>query len=214
MTIKAHPLTWPEGWKRTSHDRRRPGHFGKKVKRPGESWTRTQDLTVNEAVQRVLAELTRWAILRDDIVISTNVPARMDGMPRSDAKKPLDPGAAVYWEESTGERRCIAVDQYTHVEDNLAAIAATLDAMRAIERHGGAEILQRAFTGFTALAAPTSTRSWWDVLRVPKQSTREAVKTAYRALASKAHPDKPGGSHEAMAELNAAQEAALLECTE
>lgn len=156
MTIKAHPLTWPEGWKRTPYDRRKPGHFGKRLRRPGESWTRNADLTVNEAVQRVLVELARWAIARDDIVISTNVPTRLDGMPRSDAKRPLDPGAAVYWEESTGERRCIAVDQYTHVEDNLAAIAATLDAMRAIERHGGAEILQRAFTGFTALPAPSA----------------------------------------------------------
>lgn len=33
-----------------------------------------------------------------------------------------------------------------------------------------------------------------------------------RRLASAAHPDKPGGSHERMAELNAAQDAALKEC--
>jgi hypothetical protein len=194
MTINAHPLTWPEGWKRTPEGGRRFGHFSKRVQRPGASYKSTQDITVSEAVQRVLAELTRWAIGRDDIVISTNVPVRLDGLPRSDAKRPLDPGAAVYWEESTGERRCIAVDQYTTVEDNLAAIAATLDAMRAIERHGGAEILQRAFTGFTALAAPAATRNWWDVLSVPKQSTPDAITAAYRRLRSEHHPDKGGSA--------------------
>ena len=55
-------------------------------------------------------------------------------------------------------------------------------------------------------------REGWDVLRVPRDARREDVKAAYRRLASECHPDKPGGSHAAMAELNAAQEAALKEC--
>lgn len=129
-------------------------------------------------------------------------------------QRPADPGAAVYWQEPVGPRRCIAVDQYTTVEDNIAAIAATLDAMRAIERHGGAAILERAFTGFTALPAPGqgAQREWSDVLGVDRATvTREGCKQAYRRLASKFHPDKPEGSHAAMAELNAAQEAALSE---
>lgn len=55
----------------------------------------------------------------------------------------------------------MAIDQYYRVEENLAAIAATLDAMRAIERHGGAQILDRASTGFAALQAPMAVaRSW------------------------------------------------------
>jgi hypothetical protein len=55
----------------------------------------------------------------------------------------------------------MAIDQYDRVEHNLAAIAATLDAMRAIKRHGGAEILDRAFTGFTALPAPMAGGKPW-----------------------------------------------------
>jgi hypothetical protein len=215
MTINAHPLAWPVGWKRTDAHRRRHAKFGKKVTSPGSSWSHRGDLTVAEGVQRVLAELQRMGIRRDDCVISTNVPTRLDGLPRSDAKRPADPGAAVYWQDPYNKApRVMAIDQYSTVEDNLAAIAATLDAMRAIERHGGAVILERAFSGFTALPAPAVKREWWEVLGVPRNSTREDVKAAYRRLASAAHPDKPGGSHERMAELNAAQEAALLECFE
>lgn len=210
MTISAHPLAWPEGWKRTPRLDRAHGRFGRR-ERGGGAYRQLKDVTVADAVQRVLEELVRMAILRDDVVISTNLRTRLDGLPRSDQRAPDDPGAAVYWEESTGERRCIAIDQYHKVEDNLAAIAATLEAMRAIERHGGAAILARAFTGFTALPAPGAPREWWDVLGVPRTCTREELKQAYRALASRFHPDKPGGSHEKMAELNAAQEAGLKE---
>lgn len=57
-------------------------------------------------------------------------------------------------------------------------------------------------------------RDWWAVLDVDRATvTREGVKEAYRRAASRHHPDKPGGSHEAMAELNAAQELALKEVT-
>ncbi|ROU09438.1 hypothetical protein [Lysobacter enzymogenes] len=83
--------------------------------------------------------------------MSTNLTLRRDGLPRSDQREPADPGAAVYWTDCTGADRCMAVDRYTKTAGNLAALAATLEAMRAIERHGGAEILDRVFTGFTAL---------------------------------------------------------------
>ena len=105
----------------------------------------------------------------------------------------------------------MAIDQYHKVEDNLAAIAATLEAMRAIERHGGAQILDRAFTGFTALPAPTSARTWRTVMTFGESTpTREQLKQRYRELASMRHPDK-GGSHGDMVELNAAYEQGLKE---
>lgn len=213
MSIQAYPLQWPAGWKRTGDAYRQHGQFGKRVSNPKTTWRRLEDVTVTEALIRVLAELQRMGIDRDDVVISTNVPTRLDGLPRSGAKAPADPGAAVYWRDG-GANRCIAVDRYLKVEDNLCAIAATLDAMRAIERHGGAAILERAFTGFTALPAPGhgAPRDWWEVLGVDRATvTREGCKQAYRRLASQFHPDKPGGSHAAMAELNAAQEQALKE---
>jgi len=201
VSISAYPLQWPAGWKRTPSHQRRDATFTKYKKR----------LAIFDGAERVLDELGRLGVGRNDLVLSTNVETRMDGLPRSDRGEPGDPGVAVYWREKDGAHKVMAIDHYSRVADNLAAIAATLEAMRAIERHGGAAILARAFTGFTALPAPGAPREWWEVLGVPRTCTREELKQAYRALASRFHPDKPGGSHEKMAELNAAQEAGLGE---
>jgi len=202
MTIAAYPLQWPQGWKRTQGAFRRAATFTRYKKQ----------LSVADGVHRVLDELGRMGLKRDDVVVSTNVETRLDGFPRSDRAEPGDPGVAVYWQERSGARKVMAIDHYQRVADNLAAIAATLEAMRAIERHGGAAILERAFTGFTALPAPGAAREWWEVLGVPRGCTREEAKAAYRRLASQHHPDK-GGSADKMAELNAAQEQALQEVT-
>lgn len=202
MTINAYPLSWPTGWKRTEPARQREAKFSKYDKR----------LTLTQGLERVLAELERMGIDKQDVIVSTNVRTRLDGMPRSGEPEPADHGAAVYWQECDGARRVMAIDLYDKVADNLAAIAATLGAMRAIERHGGAAILERAFTGFTALPAPTAARDWWDVLGVHRTTTGpEQIKAVYRVLASRLHPDK-GGSAEKMAELNQARDAALKEC--
>lgn len=215
-----YPLQWPVGWKRTPASSRSVGRFNKKrtqTTRYGDgtshSWQRSEDVTIGEATMRLLAELERMGVPEYDVVISSNLQLRLDGLPRSGQAQPADPGVAVYWRDG-GRDRCMAIDLYSKVEQNIAALAATIDAMRAIERHGGAAILDRAFTGFTALPAPIvagMSRPWWEVLQVPRDAKREDVKAAYRRLASAAHPDK-GGTEKAMAELNVAQEQALKEC--
>lgn len=207
MSISAFPLQWPMGWKRTEAHRRLQARFGRASRGSGVTWTAGRSLTVNEAVQRVRQELQRMAVDLQDVVISTNLELRLDGLPRSGQRAPADPGAAVYWRDNFNSApRVMAIDQYTTVEDNLAAIAATLNAMRAIERHGGAAILERAFTGFSALPAPGAARHWRDVLGVPNTVQNEqGLKDAYRRAASAAHPDK-GGSDARMAEVNAAYE--------
>lgn len=205
--ITAFPLQWPSGWPRMSWSGRKDATFSKgERKQQGEvSYMHRRDLTVTDGVERVLKALALMGIDRQDVVVSTNVRTRLDGLPRSGEPKPSDPGTAVYWETRKKERRVMAIDRYTEVADNLAAIALTLDAMRAIERHGGAQILERAFTGFVQLPAPGASKSWRDVLGVgAEQRDFGAAKTAYRNLASAAHPDRPGGSHDRMAELNRA----------
>ncbi|MBK1711267.1 DnaJ domain-containing protein [Rubrivivax gelatinosus] len=205
--LSAYPLHWPEGWKRTTTGGRRPGHFGKRRQQRNGGYAMLEDLTVTEAVRRVLEELQRMGIDRQDVVISTNVRTRLDGLPRAGERAPQDPGAAVYWQEPTGARRCIAVDQYLRVEHNLAVIAATLDAMRAIERHGGAAILERAFTGFTALPATGAAREWWEILGVARSCSLDQARAAYRRLAALRHPDRGGDAGE-MAAINVAWHAA------
>lgn len=201
--ISRFPLQWPPGWKRTPYGLRKYGRF----KRDG------RDMTVTDGVGRVRAELERLGVHDDDVIVSTNVRIRLDGFPRSGEPKPQDPGVCVYWQKSGKDpMRCMAVDRYTEVADNLAAIAATLEAMRAIERHGGAAILDRAFTGFAALPAPAAgQRDWWTVLELPRNANADQVQEAYRSLARLHHPDRPGGTDKVMAELNKARDQALQE---
>jgi hypothetical protein len=72
-----------------------------------------------------------------------------------------------------------------------------------------AEILERTFTGFLQLNAENEGMSWWKMLVVSPNATVAEIETAYRACAKFAHPDQPGGSHEAMSALNAAREQGL-----
>lgn len=158
-----------------------------------------------DGVERVLSELGLLGVPnRDDIVISTNIRTRLDGLPRSDQGEPTDPGAAVYWtKRGQKQPKCMALDRYNRVADNLAAIAASLNAMRAIERHGGAEILDRAFTGFVALPAPE--QPWQTLELATSRPSRAQIDEAHRRLAFLHHPDRGGDAHQ-MARINSARD--------
>jgi hypothetical protein len=117
---------------------------------------------------------------------------------------------AVYWQRTGDQQhKSMAIDRYDRVADNLAAIAATLDAMRAIERHGGAMILERAFLGFQCLPAPNT---WRSVLGVEEDAPMdlEIAKSHYKKLSLRHHPDC-GGTEAKMSELNWAMEEAERE---
>lgn len=195
MTVEAFPLHWPEGWPRTPSYKQHASRFTQV------GWT---------AMQTLRDELRRLGAT--NVVISSNVPLRQDGIPYADAarRKIPDPGVAVYF-RLKGRPMVMARDAYWTPWENMRSVAATVEAMRALERHGGAFMMERAFSGFTALPSPgPSVRPWREVLGVSGPGTREAIDVAYRAAARRAHPDA-GGSNEAMAEVNAARDQALRE---
>ena len=205
MTIPAYPLQWPNGWPRVKY--RKGANFGKTEYAPGQSYKSKTALTMADAMKRVAYELERLGVNpSDDSIVSTNLKLNLSGLPRGDQGEPGDPGVALYFQKKNAPMRVIAIDAYHRVRDNVAAIAATLEAMRAIERHGGAQILERAFTGFAALTAPG--KSWWDVLEVRPDATRDLIEINFKRLARDRHPDR-GGSDQAMAELNEARAAGL-----
>lgn len=219
--ISASPLQWPIGWRRTASAARTRARFGKAASRSGDRWIPGRDLTIAEGLGRVKVELSRMNVSPDDLVVSTNLTLRLDGLPRSDQREPADPGAAVYWIERGGERRVMAIDVYDRVADNLAAIAATLEAMRAIERHGGAVVLERAFTGFLALPPPETTlslprdRTWREVLGFEGFGAHlisaELLRERHRSRVRQHHPDRPDGDAAEMAAVNVAYEQAKKE---
>ena len=200
FSLSNYPLSWPEGWARIHSNRRKAATFSRYGDR----------LTSQAGLNRVMQQLELMGIRKDDILVSTNVPTRLDGLPRSDQRKPDDPGVAVYWRKNqNAPMQCMAIDIYNEVADNLGAVAATLAALRAIERHGGAQVQERSFRGFAAL--PGGQRPWREVLDIPYPDvTAEQVETRFRTLVKTRHPDA-GGTESQMAELNVAREHALRE---
>lgn len=191
--IEAYPLYWPEGWDRTPDGKRkRWAHF------KGGMGRYRDDL---------LAEIKRLG--GRDTIISSNVPLRIDGLPRAGAKEPDDAGVAVYF-KLRGKPMCFACDQYRFVSENIRAIGLTIAALRGIERWGASDMMERAFLGFAALADKTG-RSWRDVLGLEQRVvTVDEIEYAFRRLSKERHPDV-GGSAEAFRELVVARDAALME---
>lgn len=207
----AYPLQWPPQQKRTPKSERRYGRFGT---REGYS---TRSITLAGACRRVREELDKYTqpgrnyrVDMDSIIVSTMLRVRKtDGMPKSGQRMPEDPGAAVYF-ELDGRPRVIASDAFTRLEDNIAAIAGVIEALRKIERYGS-QMAEAAYTGFDALPSPdfVVTRSWRDVLDYYGSSIREA-KSAYMRARKIAHPDH-GGSDSKFEEVNRAWKQAQSE---
>src|SRR5690606_37638439 len=116
----------------------------------------------------------------------------LDGLPRSGQAEPSDPGVALYF-DLAGKPHCMPCDTYTKVAQNIAAIAAHIEATRAIERHGVSSVAEM-FSGFTALPAPSSKRAWRDVLGFhgTQLPSKASIDSAWREKAKKAHPDAGG----------------------
>lgn len=195
MSAEAFPLQWPDGWPRTAPMRRGASRFGK-------------NLGFNQ-IRELQDELRRLGAR--NVVISSNVPIRQDGLPyASESKRRYDdPGVAVYF-TLKGKALSMARDSYWTPWENIRSLVLAIDAIRSIERHGGATMMERAFSGFAALPPPMAARHWSDVLEVNRNASREAIEANFRRLARDRHPDS-GGTTDQMAELNNAREAALRE---
>lgn len=123
-TIPAYPLAWPEGWKRNQPSQRTGSRFGRVSRHEYGTYKIGRKLTINEAVDRVRGEIQRIA-RTDDVVISTNLELRLDGLPRSGQSEPADPGAAVYWRDPRIDGwpiRCMAIDRYDGDAETFNAI--------------------------------------------------------------------------------------------
>lgn len=170
MPIRAYvsyPLCWPAGWRITPKSER---------KKDGER------LNAPEAIERLLYQLKQLGAGDHDAIIFTNVKGletcryRIPGL--------AHPGVAVHWRNGK-ITRCIAIDCYDEVVDNIAAAAATLEALRSVGRHGGAAILDRAFSGFVIWPAP---EQWFTILGVSSDANDDEIKLAHRRLVA-ANPE-------------------------
>lgn len=196
--IEAYPLQWPLAYKRTPSNLKAHATFKT-------AFAQARDMAIDE-LNRMGAK---------NIIISSNVPLRRDGLPYAvpfgNSKSITDDtGIAVYFDYG-GETKVLCCDAFICLDDNMQAIRKTIEALRGIERWQVSEMLSRAFTGFKALPESTEAeKNIWDVLELRvKPDNVEKVKEAYRKLAQSKHPDKPTGSHTAFTELQEAYSKAL-----
>lgn len=198
-TVPRFPLEWPLGWPRTVPGRRQRAAFATKA-------TVDRRVTTTMATQRLETQLD--AMGAEGPTLSTNVSLNLRGVPRSESE-PADPGAAVYF-RFKGRATVFACDRFDRVADNIAALAAHVDALRRVERYGVGTI-EQALAGYKALPAD-SAANWRAVFgfQAGDRPQRAALDSRFRELARDKHPDR-GGTDEGMAHLNRARDFALEE---
>lgn len=187
---QAYPLLWPEGWPRTKN--RSPGQY--RTGLPGALKNLRDQLRMlcGDAAAKTL-------------VMSSNITLGVEA--------PADPGVVAYftWD---GQAMAIPCDRWSKVEHNVQAIGLTIEAMRAMDRHGAKHMIRAMFRGFTALPAPgAGQRHWRTVLGIGATDPVDvaAIEALRRTLARQHHPDAPGGNADRMAEINAACDQAVRE---
>jgi hypothetical protein len=190
MNPTAYPLSWPLFRQRTPSSRRKYGPYTHQRDRIG----------FQEALQRVELEVQR--LRGDDLLVSTSLKPQDYGKFRWPGV--TDPGAAVYFKVE-GAPVVLACDTFDELPQNLAGLAAHMEAARRIERVGVQTALEtlRGYALLTAAGPP-----WYTVLSVPADARADAINAAYRTLARQHHPDR-GGSEAKMAELNNARDEGL-----
>lgn len=123
------------------------------------------------------------------VVISSNARTKSNGEPYARPGVITDFGVAIYFRRN-GSDVCFACDRYSKIYHNIRAIGLTIAALRGIERWGGKQLVDKAFTGFTALPDPMEVpRAWWEILGVRSDATTDDIRRARMALARKFHPN-------------------------
>lgn len=189
---QAYPLQWPAGWIREAEPiTSRFGTNGPYGKKP----------TIMGATEKIIYEMQLFG--GQDLIVSTNLKYKQNGLPYANQKEPQDKGVAVYFNYDGGQK-VIACDSFNKIGCNLWAIAKTIEAMRGIDRWGCSQIMAKAFTGFVALPEARKLE-WWEILELPDPNVCGlVVKDKFHELAKKYHPDTPGGSEQKFQEINAA----------
>jgi len=190
--VESFPLQWPAGWSKCS-------------------FRKFAAFKSTNVTNKLLTELRR--LKATNIVISSNMATYRKGnieIPYAN-QNITDPGVAVYFTKD-GKQQCIPCDKWKTIDQNIRAIALTIEALRGIDRWGAKEMVDAAFSGFKALPGPD------DINTVPIKTAREIIgvssdcvdleyiKFKYRNKAKELHPDSPTGDKNEFQKLNAAFE--------
>ena len=201
-----YPLQWPAGRPRTRG--RAHGQFKANERR----------ITRVEAMKRLEAEVGRLG--GQHLVVSTDLVLRADGQPHMGKPEPTDPGVVAFF-LLKGQPVSMPCDTFSELAQNIAALAAHIEATRRITRYGvatAAETLQ----AFTALPAPEGSRParpWREVFGLRAdfpdghdvEEAEMVINRRWKLALQDLHPDRNGGDERLAAETNAARDEALRE---
>ncbi len=178
-TIEAYPLHWPPGFKRTKS--RGSSRFNSSIAGALKG--------VQDELRLLGKDTSRPAT---NLIISSNVTLGQ--------QRPKDPGVAVWF--TWGDLPvCFPCDRYDRVECNLRAIGLIIESHRTIMRHGGLNLVEAAFRGFSALPPPRGAdgqieapADWRSQLGFASDSEPDeaAIKSAWKERVKRDHPDRGG----------------------
>jgi len=177
---QAYPLLWPTNWPKTDTK---------------------QDSRFKQTLASALNKLKRECEMLGGkgLVLSSNYTLGCE--------RPKESGVVAYFQLDS---RPIAIpcDRWRIVEDNVYAIAMTIEAMRGMERWGAKHMITAMFSGFKALPQRASGVAPHVILGLEegKQYTEAEITAAYKRKAMTEHPDKPTGSNEKWAALREAHD--------
>lgn len=124
---------------------------------------------------------------------------RLDGRPRAGAT-PRHPGVILCFTDRTGPKR-FPCDKFRHWEENLRAIALSLEALRKVDRYGVTSQGEQ-YRGWAALPNPDHVMTRQEAAELVDKLTgvvcpsdRGTIETLLRIAEKKSHPDT-GGSAE------------------
>ena len=192
--VEAYPLQWPIMRSRTKEDKRERARFGHR----GWQDSYSKPVTFEIATRHMYDELERLGA--KSITLSSNLKLRNDGIPYSNQGRVEDPGIAVYFFRDDKEL-CFSCDKWDRAEDNIRAVAKSIEAIRGLNRWGSKDMVEAAFSGFKALPAPGGDCI---ITGAPDYfcgcHSKEEVISSYKRFAKDLHPDG-GGSNILFVEL-------------
>ncbi len=137
---------------------------------------------------------------------------RNDGWPRGGARA-VHPAVVISFRDNAGNPLSFPCDTYDNYEDNMRAIALSLEALRAVNRYGVTKGHEQ-YKGFTALPPGDPIGKREAALKFLSQVTGKTTgevaadpEAAYRAAAQRLHPDSETGSHDKFVQLQQHREA-------
>ena len=185
---------WP-GTKRDSW-KRQDGRFRA-------NYSKTLDLLEDELRKLRAKNITiECYFSRDEI--------RNDGWPKSSAR-PTEPGIVLSF-TSRDKEMSFPCDTYKAWENDLRAIALSLEALRSVDRYGVTQHGEQ-YKGWAKLPEAPASMPVKDALAFINLHSQisitnpEAFRSAYREAARKLHPDTHNGTHEQFVMLGKAKDA-------